>query len=146
MVQTARPSSDVVDGAWIKGSGGNTDMYAEIDEVTASDTDYIESEAGPSASACAVGLSSVNDPVSSIGHILRYRYQNSASGGLNINLLIQLRQGYVSEASLGTLIAETTILSIPTSFTSGSITLSAAEADAITNYGSLFLRLVATQV
>lgn len=55
----------------------------------------------------------------------------------------QLRQGYVSEASQGTLIAAQTRAGVSsTTFTTSTYTLSAAEADAITAYGSLFFRFL----
>lgn len=55
----------------------------------------------------------------------------------------QLRQGYVSEASLGTLIASQSRLGVSsTTWTTSAYTLSAAEADAITDYTALFFRFL----
>jgi hypothetical protein len=51
----------------------------------------------------------------------------------------------VNEGSPGTLIAEEVHLDIPNGFTDGSFTLSSGEADAITDYSDLFIRIVADQ-
>jgi len=146
MAQFARPDADITDGTWTKGSGGAVDMFGEIDEVTASDTDYVQSEVAPATSAFAVNLGNVEDPQSSSGHIVRYRYQKDAAAGAQIDLVVQLRQGYFSEGTQGTLIASATHTNIPNGWTAGSFTLSGAEADNITNYNDLQLRLTATQV
>lgn len=60
--QFARPSSDVADGGWTNQADSNTNLYASIDEVTASDTDYIKSGATPTDDAVTIGLSSVTYP------------------------------------------------------------------------------------
>lgn len=84
--------------------------------------------------------------MSSSGHVIRARLAKDASGGAQIDATVQLRQGYVSEASLGTLIATLTQANVTNTFTTYSYTLSAAEADAITDYTSLFLRVLGNQV
>jgi len=70
-IQYARPDSDVAGGIWSPSSG--SDLYAMIDEETASDTDYIYTQVYEDPDPCEIGLSSVTDPVSSSGHIVRYR-------------------------------------------------------------------------
>lgn len=146
MPQFARPDADIVDGAWTKSSGGQVDMYTMIDEVSFDDADYVQSESAPASSAFAVNLSNVEDPVSSTGHIIRYRYQKEAAGGAQIDLTVQLRQGYVSEVTQGALIHSEAHTNIGNGWTAGTFTLSGAEADAITDYTDLQLRLVANQV
>lgn len=146
MPQFARPDADITDGAWTKSSGGAGDMYTMIDEAIADDADYVQSEAAPASSAFAVGLGNVEDPVSSTGHIVRYRYQKEAAGGAQIDLIVQLRQGYSGEGAQGSLIHAETHTNIPNGWTAGTFTLAGAEADAITDYADLQLRLVANQV
>lgn len=147
MPQFARPSADTTLGTFTDQGGGSTNIYTTIDEVVASDADYIRSAAVPVASVYVTLLSSVEDPQSSSGHVLRYRYAKDAAGGGQINLTaVQLRQGYVSEASQGTLIASTSQTNISETFTTGTLTLSAAETDSITNYAALFVRIVVDQV
>ena len=40
---TAYPSADISLGGWTDQAGGSTDIWQAIDEVTANDTDYIQS-------------------------------------------------------------------------------------------------------
>ena len=89
-------------------------------------------------------LSDVTDPVSSTGHSMRMRSATDvASGGETLDFTLQLRQTYVSEASLGTLIATLTRNGVTgNTWTTTTYTLSAAEADAVTDYTALFYRLL----
>lgn len=147
MAQFGRPIADTSIGAWKDQGDGTTNIYLTIDETSPSDADYIKSESAPSSSPYATGLTtSLEDPVSSSGHIVRYRYQKSASGGAQIDLTVQLRQGYVNEGSPGTLIEAWTETNIANGWTTQSRTLAGANADAITDYTSLFIRIVANQV
>lgn len=147
MAQFGRPSADTYNAdGWVEDDDTSVDMYLEIDEVSASDTDYVKSPVAPTSDVYVTALSSVEDPLSSSGHVVRYRYQKEAAGGAQIDLTVQLRQGYVNEGTPGTLIASATVTDMGTGWTTGSFTLSAGEADAITNYASLFLRFVANQV
>ena len=146
MPQFARPNADITDGNWLNDAGSAVDLFASIDEVTPSDTDFIESGLAPSSDAVAMHLSDPEDPQSSTGHIIRWRRGKNTSGGAQIDLTTQLRQGYVSEASQGTLITSQADNNIPDAFTTTSYTLSGAEADSITNYADLQLRIVANQV
>lgn len=146
MPQFARPNADIVDGSWTKSTGGNVDLFSMIDEVTADDVDFIQSVLAPANDAAAMHLSDVEDPQVSTGHIVRYRYQKDAAAGSQIDLTVHLRQGYISEATQGTLIHSEVHLNIPNGWTAGTFTLSGAEADSITNYNDLQARLNANQV
>ena len=117
-----------------------------IDEVVADDVDFIQSALAPANDAAAMHLSDVEDPLVSTGHIVRYRFQKSAAAGAQIDLIVQLRQGYTAEATPGTLIHAETHTNIGNPWTAGTFTLSAVEADAITNYNDLQVRLNANQV
>ena len=146
MPQFARPNADIVDGNWTKSTGGNVDLFSMIDEVTADDTDFIQSALAPANDAAAMHLSDVEDPQVSTGHIVRYRFKKSAAAGAQIDLIVQLRQGYTAEATQGTLIHAETHANISDVITAGTFTLTAVEADAITNYNDLQVRLNANQV
>lgn len=148
MAQFARPQADITDGAWLNQASSATDMYQSIDEDVSSpnDSDYIQSESAPSSSACAFDLSTIEDPVSSSGHIMRWRRSKNASGGAQINLTVELRQGYTGEGAQGTLINSFSDTNIPDAAATTTDTLSGAEADAITDYADLQVRFVATQV
>lgn len=146
MAQFARPDADITDGNWIKSTGGNTDLYTMIDETPFDDADYIESGLAPSTNAVAVRLSDVVDPVSSADHVVRYRYGKDAAAGAQIDVVVQLRMGYTGEGGMGTLIHAETHTNVAAGFTAGSFTLSGAEADAITDYTDLQIRITANQV
>lgn len=149
MVQFGRPSADTNnDGAWVDESAGSVNLWDGIDEVSAEDTLYIESVSAPSAAPYVAALQDITleDPVSSSGHTVRYRYQKDASGGAQIDCTFELRQGYVNESTLGTLIASSAETNLPSAWTDDSFTLAGGEADAITDYTDLYLRVVANQV
>ena len=146
MAQLSRPSTDATLGGYTDQGGGAVSIFATIDEVAADDADYIQSALAPANAAYVTKLTSVEDPQSSSGHVVRYRYQKNAAGGAQIDLTVQLREGDVNEGTPGTLIAEWTHTNIPSAWTAGSQTLSGAQADAITNYADLFLRFVSNQV
>lgn len=151
MAQYAVPQGDITDGNWLNQAGSATNMYQSIAPDTpgsigaGDDTDYVESPLAPVNEACAFDLSTVEDPQSSSGHIMRWRRGKNAAGGAAIDLTVQLRQGYTGEGAQGTLIRSVSDAGIPDAFTTTTATLSGAEADSITNYADLQLRLVANQ-
>lgn len=151
MAQYAVPDSDIVDGNWLDEGSGNTDLYDGLvpdtpGSIGASDDDtYIESPSAPSSEACGFGLSNVEDPVSSSGHVMRWRRGKNAAGGATINLTVELRMGYISEGTPGTEIHSEADNDIPDTATNDSYTLSGGEADAITDYTDLQARFVANQ-
>lgn len=147
MAQFARPSTDTYNAdGWTEDDGTSVNMFQEIDEVSFDDADYVRSALAPTSDVYVTKLTTLNDPVSSTGHIVRWRRRAPVVGGANVKLQVQLRQGYVNEGTLGTLIAERALTSVTdTAFTADSITLSGSEADAITDYTDLYLRFLAQQ-
>ncbi len=147
MAQFGRPSNDQNNpGSYVNQADSGVNIFQALDEVTLDDADYIKSPAAPSSSVYVTKLTTIEDPVSSTGHVLRARYAKDAAAGAQINMTVELRQGYVNEAGQGTLIATRTYTNIGNIFTTDAYVLSGAEADAITNYADLYLRVVATQV
>jgi hypothetical protein len=147
MAQFGRPSTDTTNESYTDQAGGSTNIYTTIDEVTADDADYVRSALAPTSDVYVTKFTSVEDPVSSVNHTVRYRYKKDSAGGAQINLTVELRQGYVSEVSQGTLIATCGSHSnITETWTQNAYTLSGAEADSITNYADLYLRCVSNQV
>jgi len=144
MPQYGRPSVDTTIGTYTDQLGGTTNIYTKIDETSYDDADYIRSVTDPSSAAYVTKLTSVTDPVSSSGHTIRARMGTDvASGGNQINATVELRQGYVAETSQGTLICTLTQNNISAgSFTTYTANLSSGEADSITNYADLYLRVV----
>ncbi len=138
MAQFARPDTDVTLNNWSDDGGGNTNIFQAIDEVSFSDTDFVRSPNNPASSAFyEPGLSNPTDPVSSTGHIVRYRYRKSGSGGRTIQIQVALYQG-ATQIAIGT--AHTDISG---TFVAGTFTLTGTEADNITDYTDLRLRFVA---
>jgi hypothetical protein len=146
MAQFGRPSTDTTRDNWEEDDGTTVDIWDQIDEVAADDADYIRTVLTPTSDVYVTKLTTIEDPISSTGHTVRYRYGKSAAGGDQIDLIVQLRQGYVNEGTLGTLIAAQTHTNVGAFPVAGSIALSGAEADAITNYADLFIRFVANKV
>ena len=137
MVQIARPSSDIT-ANWTPTTGST--HWGCIDEVTANDdTDAIDTGANPVSLVCEVKFGSLTDPLSSSGHVVRYRFRRGPQGGKNVSLTADLRQGATSIASWAHLDA-----AIVNSYTTFQQTLSSGQADSITDYTDLRLRLTAT--
>lgn len=141
--QVAKPSADVTDGAWTNELGTQTNLYESLNEDIPSDSDYIQSEFAPSNSPVVVKLESLSDPQSSSGHVLSYRLEKYPTGGETTSITIQLRQGYVNEGSLGTLIAEWVDNDLSDAMATIERTLTGPQADLITNYPDLYIRMIA---
>lgn len=113
-----------------------TDFYAQIDEGVADDADAIVSGLDGS-DTYEVRLESIADPVSSTGHIVRYRYgKRPEDADQVVDLTVSLRQGDSTE------IASWSHNNVSTTIALAQQTLSGAEADSITDYSDLRLRFV----
>lgn len=94
-------------------------------------------------SYCAVALSAVDDPQGNTNHVLSYRYGKLPVDSTDmVNITVQLRQDYVDENTLGTLIGEWEHADVSGVITRADQTLTGAQADGISNYGALFARIV----
>lgn len=148
MAQFGRPSADTYNAdLWVDEAAGGTNIWDGIDEVSFSDADYIESPTAPTSDVYVTKLTTLEDPLSSTGHVVRARAGKDAAGGATITLTGELRQAYVNEGTPGTLIATCfNAVTLGDSIAALSdYTLSGAEADAITDYTNLYLRFVANQ-
>lgn len=135
MAQFARPDSDVTAGAWVP-IGGPATLFDTMNEIVANDADFAESDSNPTFSAMEVGLSSIDDPALSTGHVLRYRYQKDSAAGAQIDLVVDLVQGV-------TIIATFTHLDIQPGFITQAQALTGPQADAITDYTDLRIHFTA---
>jgi hypothetical protein len=138
--QFLRPDSDVSNTGWDDPNGNNNNlMWDDIDESPRDDADYVRASlnGGHSTDTFEVGLTDATDPQSSDGHIVRYAYRKS--GGGTINITVELMQGV-------TQIASWTHLDIGTTFTQANHTLTALQADSITDYSDLRLRFTGNHV
>lgn len=143
MTQFAIPTSDIAQDAWIEGVGdGDGDAFDELDEgidggTPDDDTTYWQSPSNPStgdAIRCAVALkisgAALEDPGVNIGHILKARCRKDAAGGRTMDVVVRLFEGVTQRASAS-------LANITDAWTTISVTLTAAEADAITDYTNL---------
>jgi hypothetical protein len=146
VAQFGRPSTDTTRDNWEEDDGTTTDIFDQIDEASFDDADFIRTVLTPTSDVYVTKLTTIEDPVSSSGHTVRFRAAKSSAGGDQIDLTVQLRQGYTNEGSPGTLIATAaTLTNISETFSTTTYNLSGAEADAITNYADLFLRFLANK-
>ena len=141
LMQTIRPVTDSAPGPWTTDTGATTGLAAALFDL--SESNYVQSEMSPVTSPYVVGLEPAVDPVSSTGHVVSWSHRNTETG--DVDLTVELRQGYIDEESKGTLIASWTETTLPDPFTTVTHTLTGPQADSITNYGALFLRFVATE-
>lgn len=144
MAQFARPSADTNNpDAYTDLAGGSTNLYLTLDEVVQDNADGIRTVVTPTSDVYVTKLSNVTDPVSSTGHIMRMATSADQDAQEAIDFTQQLRQGYVSEAAQGTLIASQSRNGVTsTTWTVSTYTLSGAEADLITDYTSLYYRFL----
>lgn len=63
-----RPSADISTGSWTPSTG--TTLYTTLDEVSASDADYIQTS---TASSCEIRLAAGATPSNRDNHTIRYR-------------------------------------------------------------------------
>jgi len=137
-IQVARPTSTISAGAWTDQLGGTTDMHSPLADE--SDSTWIQSEFAPSSSFVEVALGTLSDPGVNTGHAFAYRYDKTPAISEQMDLTVQLRQG------ASTVIATATHTNISGSIVDGELTLSGAEADAITDWNDLRLRFIGNQV
>jgi len=140
MAQFVRPISDITNA----GSWTNTPLWSDIaDSVGSGDGSQVDSDSSPTASETfTVDGGTVSDPGVGTGHTLRFRgSKSSSSSGADYDIVVQLRQGYVNESTLGTLIVTGTIVAVSdTTLITDTTSLSIAQANSITDYADLQFR------
>ncbi len=136
MAQFARPISDLDNtGLWAP-----TPLWSRIDSP---DGFVVTSDTTPTVDEpFTVDLSNLLDVGASSDHILRIRWAKASGGGGGKTIRIELREGYVSEGSQGTLIATDDYTINSTTLQTDETTLSAGEADSITDYEDLQIRVM----
>ena len=118
--QLLAPVADISAGAWTPFSG--SDLYAMLDEETASNTDYI---VATSATSCELHLAVPTPPTVTGDRILRYRLLPGTG-----NVAAELRQGSTTLAAWGP-------HHLTASAQDFAQTLTAGQAAAITDYSDL---------
>lgn len=130
MAQYARPNSTINnDGGWVP--TGAATLHDAINSVSINDSTYIGSPGTASGGASVLGLSSVGDPQSSSGHVVRYRVRRTATNR-NWTVIVILEQG-------STVIAMWETVNPGTAFETVVQTLTTQQADNITDYSDLRL-------
>ncbi len=140
MAQFARPITPDLDntGLWI-----TAPLWSKINEGGGGDGVVVVSDSNPTTSEpFTVDLETITDPESATGHILRIRWAKNSGGGGNKTIRIELREGYVSEGSQGTLIATDDYAINSTTLRTDATTMSAGEANSITDYADLQIRVM----
>jgi len=124
MAQFERPDSDVAAGAWT-----TTPLWSKLDETAYDEVDYIQLN-NSASSTCEIGLSNVTDPALSTGHTIRLRVKKTGTGTISLNVF--LFQGATQKATF--------TATLTTSYADQTYTLTAGEADSITDYTDLRLK------
>lgn len=75
--QHAHPDADQSIGTWTTDTGGTTNLWDALNEVAASDSDYVKSAVNPTNNEVIFTLTNIEDPLSSTGHEVRFRYRKT---------------------------------------------------------------------
>lgn len=126
-------------GLWTDQAGGAVNIYTTIDELQSDDTDYVRSPATPANAVVEFGLSNLADPARDTGHFVDIRLKKDSAGGDLIDLVIEFRQAAVIKMTY-------TITNIPSEWTDYSLALTAAQAQSISDYTDLRIRVSANVV
>jgi hypothetical protein len=128
MTQFARPAGPDIDSSgWTP-----TPIFSNLNETAANDTTFVQCTG---AADFEVPLLPITDPVSSTGHTIRIR-----GAGRGKILTLELRQNSLAAPVIATFV--TTNLTGP--FATQSYTLSGTEADKITDYAGLSLKVTSS--
>jgi hypothetical protein len=120
------PDADISTGCW-----GTTPLWCKVDQ---GDTTVLTSSTSPCNDTMEVALACITDPVSATGHIIHTELGKSSSR--TIDFTVSLMQGTCTIASF----SHCNVAAGPTCFAD---TLSACQANSITNYNDLRIRIVA---
>lgn len=118
-------------------------LWSDIDDpIESGDGSTVTSDTSPtSTEPFTVGVSDMSDEATSAGHFLKLRGAKSSATGANYDIVCELREGYTSEASQGTLIATVGLTNKADATLETVIrTLTTAEANSITDYTDLQFR------
>ena len=121
---------------------GQTTMHGCMDETTPVAADYVQCQAGSIGDALVVELGSPSPtPGNDFNHIIGVCASKDSADGAAVGLVCELRQSYVSESDLGTLIATVVCANVPATVdTYYRYRLTSTEAALITDYTALQLR------
>lgn len=133
--QVGGPTSDIAAGSWT-----TAPLFSKISQGSPDDSTSIASEVlgvAGTTTVAKIGLGSLTDPVSSVGHAIYARAKATFTLGTTASLKVELRQS-------STLIATLTAAALTSSFAFYTYTLSSGETDSITDYTALALWITGT--
>jgi len=127
-------------GNWATNTGATTNLYQAIDEAytAVNDSDFVRSEALPSASKYRARLSDILNADTSGIHEFSYRYEKSNAEGGRLDLTVRLIQG------ASTVIASWSHADVANGIVEANQTLTGPEVASITDYTDLFIEFEAT--
>jgi len=132
MAQISKPDDDITDGGWLRSDNGSAvNLYQLVSDGT---TTFIYDSSFGSPSPCTLALENLTDPSSASDHTISVsgRYQSSSS-----NIIFELFEGSnFRGGATGTL---------TNSFANYSYTLDTDEANDISDYTNLRIKLSASQ-
>ena len=127
-----QPDADSSDGLWTDQTGG-TNLNAQISEMIADDSNYIQSSVNPVIDVCKISLS---DPSGSPTLPISVQYRYKKTGTSNVDLKVRLLQGTTE-------IAAWLHTNIGTSFLVADQALTSPQFAAISDFTNLFLEFTA---
>lgn len=128
MAQFSRPDSDIAANGWLPSTG--SDLYAMLDEVTASDADYIYLPGDSVSPQSELGMSNITDPGVNTGHIFRFRAKKSAAAG-------HVRRFFAYVLQAPTVIAKLQDFELTENWVDYVIEVASVDAANITDYSTL---------
>jgi hypothetical protein len=131
----APPTADLANPGGFTNESGGAALFSHVNETIPDDTTYLQSVLHPAATECELAVQAIADPHLSTCHEIDIRYGKDVAGGDFIDITVQLRQGL-------TVIAAKLFQNVPAGFTLGTLALSAAQADTITDYTNLRLHFI----
>jgi hypothetical protein len=130
-----RPDADSSNSGWTDQAGGSSNLYLTVDEIGASDADYVRSSVNPTSDVIRFRMS---DPSSGLQgpFNVRYRYGVVGDSGSVPKITARLKQGT-------TLIKEWVHTDASATFQTVKQTLSSGELASITDFNDLFMEFEA---
>jgi hypothetical protein len=136
MVQEALPSGTVSNN-WDTLTGAATAHEALDDPVASPDDGTTMIETNTQGDVCEVNIATVTDPTVGTGHIIHWRANGTGSGAPERITVDLVETSTIRASSPSTAIVDST-------WTDFSYTLTVAEANSITDYTDLRIRMTAT--
>jgi len=128
-----RPIADISDGTWTTDTGG-TSLFAVLDEVTQSDTDYVRSSENPVDDVMEVNIGSPSGSI--LSGTLRFTVGKELNNAVVVDVRVELRQG-------GSTIATWNYLDVAFGFALKSETLTSGQRALVAPGVDLYVRITA---